>query len=329
MGLRKVTLNLQELIYPVLKAISLVDKPANRAPFKIIKSEGEDVKIIEKLMGKPPAQVQKGEVVGIAFPIDKKDKVVEFLKKHNLTLSEEVQIDDTHLLLRKSEAAMQDSATPFSLSIDAVVFIKAASLFEKAEQKSFADEMARESIYPLFHVAQSVLSDKIGMMYYSNTKKDELLSSVEMVLNEYHAYVVELFQKLPDYMFEMGEVMQMSEMTKESVDEQIKGAMVALEKAFNDKMATAITSLETAISGLKTSGVELAKAEAKSEVKSEVDPVKSELTDALASMQTLKDTMTQLQKSMDSLVVASAKQDPASTPAAAQKVDKWAGVLFE
>lgn len=213
---KEIELKANELSETSVSFISLVDKGANRTPFRIIKSENPednqmkklDLSNVQNLMRKA-SQVQKSEVeiVAIATSLTGEGLVTlkADLKAEGIVVGKAFKSDDTNLLIVDTEADLEDSTT-LQLTDTVSLVVKGFDPYiSNQENTSFSEAMAGEGFFMGVYRACGVLENMLTNNIYDMNSKDDIAKYAESLVDDFKGYVTNLVYQLPQKAFKIAD----------------------------------------------------------------------------------------------------------------------------
>lgn len=203
---------LRELSDLEVRFVSLVDRGANRIPFRIVKSEQENEMLnlskIGQLVKKSapaatPAEVTKPQATVEAVILSKSDdavlgKIVEALKAEGFAFTHTKKFDDGTVALSKSEDYTTGTQI-VSVGDTMAVVVKGFEAY--ASDLTFTEMAKARGFYDNTRTAMSALSDVISTQLYKSASQAEAKTAINNSLKEFNAYVSGLVDALPVSVF--------------------------------------------------------------------------------------------------------------------------------
>lgn len=206
----RVKVPLRELSDLDVRFVSLVDRGANRIPFRIIKSEQENEMlnltnlsraVVKKSGAEPVAEKPKAQVTAVILSKSDEalmEKAKEVLKAEGFDFTEHKVFEDGTSVLFKSED-YQDEAQIISLSGNMAVVVKGFSPY--AEGLTFTEMATSRGFFDNLNSAMSALSDATRSTLYSAATPSEARTKVSKAVSEFNAYIGALIDGLPSTVF--------------------------------------------------------------------------------------------------------------------------------
>lgn len=198
--------------------ISIVNKPANRAPFKMLKNaEGKaDMKTKAIDLMQVAGMIRKSEpkkqasIVGIV--INKSANVEEITKSlkeagfntDNIHTEDESEV----LILKQDESDIQKDDTFVKLNEDVAVQVRNFKYIETDwSSESFADLFTTRNVIPSFYTMASVLGDVLCNIVYNSKDPLEISSKLQIAIDEFQKVALNIVNQVPITAFKMEDVL--------------------------------------------------------------------------------------------------------------------------
>lgn len=204
----KITFKATKMSEAKAEFISLVERGANRIPFKIIKQE----KDMKGMAGLDLARIFKGDaskkspaVVAIAAMKDEKlESVKEKLAQAGFTVEKMEEREDGSVVFKQEDFDGETIAIKMG---DVVLVTKGFSPYSmelnSAEGTTFKEVCDAQGFYPGIRTAMEVLSDSVGSVLRVSANPAEASSSITKLFSEAQAYVRAMVSGLPTKAFKM------------------------------------------------------------------------------------------------------------------------------
>ncbi len=320
MSRRKVTIQAQELTEMDVERISLVKRGANRVPFRIIKSQGDNsmsqfTLSLTKLFQKDAASV---EPTLVAIALSKSadvELVTTALVGGGFEIDHVVEGEEVNsLMLVKGD----DLEGLFAIKIndDCAVLIKD---FEKGlsswpDSNSFVENITTAGFAPSFRLANEILSETVSNIMYSEGDAEVTKSGISKAMNDFQGYVEAVMETIPVQAFKAENILIEVE----------KGMLNAVNTGTEDKDATADatadavndTAMNNNIAANTAGEAEQSEGEGEGTTGDEVAqtdtaPEETQLTNMAEQMTAMLKSMTEFSTTIGTLseTVASVKSD--------------------
>lgn len=197
--------------------ISLVDKGANRTPFRILKSENLNegnqmgklnLQDIKTLMSKSAEQVHSEvEIIALATTLqgEKLATLKQDLKGMGLETKQALKSGEDTVLLKFDTEATDDVQT-IQLSEDVALVVKGFDPYISYQaDTTFTEAVASEGFFMGLYKATSVMEDMISNMSWETGSKEELAKYAQGVVNDFGGYVSNLIYQLPAKAFKLAQ----------------------------------------------------------------------------------------------------------------------------
>ena len=207
-----------ELTETQVTFVSLVDKGANRSPFRVLKSEnpkeGSDMKTLNlasimALMKKSDETVPVSEAQIVALATSRQGQGLVQLKADakeiGLETKQTVKSEDTVILKFENENEDEDLHT-IQLADDVAVVVKGFQPYiSSQEDTTFSEAMAGEGFFMGVYRACSVLEDMLTNNIYDMNSKEDIANYAESLVNDFKGYVTNLVYQLPQKAFKLAQ----------------------------------------------------------------------------------------------------------------------------
>lgn len=204
----KINVKANELVAADIDFVSLVEKGANRSPFKIVKSE--DAMSKASTLG---AKISKffspaGDKAISAVCVRKSaaKKVFPLLKEQGYKVEDGAifKTDDIFILTQEGFST-DDIGSLIALNDDVAVATKdVIKAFDPwPMSKDFDENVSAASFYPGFYGAMDSLSDTVHSILHGSDDPKEAQESIDKATKSFSAYVSELISSLPTTVFKM------------------------------------------------------------------------------------------------------------------------------
>lgn len=190
--------------------ISLVERGANRIPFKVIKQENQMSAFagidLGNLFGTRKSEAKAPEVVAV---VTMKGEGFESIKKQveeaGFAVSDVKELEDGSMVFKQGEGAFEDG-TVIRLNDDIAIVTKGFSPYNmdvSAGDVSFADQCAAKGFYPGVDAIMNTLSDAVRNITYNAKDPNEAKVAVTKLFSEASAYVAAFVGSLPVKAFKL------------------------------------------------------------------------------------------------------------------------------
>lgn len=207
-----------ELTETQVTFVSLVDKGANRSPFRVLKSEnpkeGSDMKTLNlasimALMKKSDETVPVSEAQIVALATSRQGQGLVQLKADakeiGLETKQTVKSEDTVILKFENDNDDEDLHT-IQLADDVAVVVKGFQPYiSSQEDTTFSEAMAGEGFFMGVYRACSVLEDMLTNNIYDMNSKEDIAKYAESLVNDFKGYVTNLVYQLPQKAFKLAQ----------------------------------------------------------------------------------------------------------------------------
>lgn len=185
--------------------ISLVNRGANRIPFRVLKSEQKPMINLSNLFTTKKADTAP-RVVAIVTPGAIAANMALALKAEGYEVTETVTKDDDGVaILSIVDGYEAEDVTTFKMSDDVAVMVEhVEKSFNSYEtENDFAENIKKAGFFPGFRIATEVMMETVANVVHSTEKGETPNESVTKALKGYQAYVMSLVKSIPATAFKM------------------------------------------------------------------------------------------------------------------------------
>lgn len=211
-----------KMIKPKADMISLVERGANRIPFKIMKQENE-MKVFD-LGSIFTRKSEKGpEVVGVVtMKGDKFDAVKDAIVASGFDVADVQEHEDGSVVFKQGD--MEGETTVVRISDELALITKGFSPYNMdlstANGESFAEACAAQGFFPGVNTVMEVLSQSVRETLYSAKTPSEAASGIDKLFREAGAYVKTMVSSLPVKAFKMEQDIPDVAITKQDGEQE-------------------------------------------------------------------------------------------------------------
>lgn len=193
--------------------ISLVERGANRIPFKIVKQEKQMAGATKGLdlgsLFARKADKPKIEVVGVVtLKGEGFDSVKGQIEEAGFAVGESLDMEDNSVVFKQVDSA-EGEGVVVRLSEHVALVTKGFSPYNmdlSEDGTSFADKCKAQGFYPGVRSAMEVASESVMTLAYNQASPGEATKAISKLMDEVKAYVVSLASALPQKAFKLEEV---------------------------------------------------------------------------------------------------------------------------
>lgn len=224
--------------------ISLVERGANRIPFKVVKEENEmkgsfaglDLGGLFARKAEKPVE-QQPQVIAVATMMgDKFEAVKASVEKAGFAVADLQEMDDGSIIF-KQEGCTDDalaSGVVVRLSESVALVTKGFSPYSMDitdSGVSFADQCAANGFYPTVSSIMNTLSDAVRAVVYAASSPADAKSAITKLFTEASAYTASFVGTLPVKAFKLEEEAAALDAVPAVVTQAAEGSEEAVEKA--------------------------------------------------------------------------------------------------
>jgi len=299
----KVKVVANELLDTDIEMVSLVRHGANRAPFKILKSDDETP--VSKLGDKLQSffSLSKGEVAITAYFIrkDAAEALLPILKSEGIDVSCAREAEGVVVVPISADA----EARGFVQLGDALAVAISHPLKEFSDEsvvKAYADGVGMAGFAPSVNLAVGGLADSVWTLLNSGEAegtREERVAKVDAMLASFRKYITSLAKMLPEQVFKIeaaarAATTEDTDMRKGKLEEAVSGDLAGLTKSEEVVEAAAPPAPEPAVEAAP-----VAKAEEAAPVAAEAPTTDAALAAILAKLDAINTVVETLTKTVD------------------------------
>ncbi len=210
----KFTVEATEMRNVKVSKISLVDRGANRLPFKIVKQEKDMSRKSLDLGSLFARKAEKivPEVVGVVTQkSDALESVKTQIEANGFAVADSKEYDDGCVIYKQGEDEIDaDKDTLIRINDNSAIVVKGFSPYcmemENADGVSFADQCKSQGFYPGIGTAMEVTRSAIMKMARDSSDPKAAATAVAKMFNEVSAYVTGMISQLPAKAFKLEEI---------------------------------------------------------------------------------------------------------------------------
>ena len=200
----KVEVEANKLETPQVEWLSLVERGANRAPFKLMKAaKGTNMINLNTLFTRK-AEKQAPQVAAIAISKSvPADKAAELVKAAGYSVEKMQKAEDGTLVFAQVEDL--EGAVPVQVNEAVVLVMK---YFEPYSQDlGFSEAVKAQGFVPSVDMASRVMADKLSATLWSSEDKEGAVTAIEKCVTDFSAWVTTQARQIPSTAFKMaGEI---------------------------------------------------------------------------------------------------------------------------
>ena len=191
----KVKLKVNELVDTEVSEVSLVERGANKVPFRILKAD-EPAETVAKITSIHISKQAK-DAFQVIKPIIEKLGIVSTEKKEN------------SVVFRFTEGGAENDASGMMLNKDVAVCFNVLDkgLYAYVNSDDFTTSIQVNNFYMHIGDAGYILKDVIYRTLDSKDSKEEAIEKVTQNINAYRKYVVGMIKKLPEELWEIDQML--------------------------------------------------------------------------------------------------------------------------
>lgn len=209
--------------------ISLVEKGANRIPFKIIKQENGMINL-SKLFKSAKEETVSLQVSAIVIQKSANVEDIKAVLKSNGFIVDNLEETDDTVILKQEDFDMSE-VSAIKMNDDMVILTKSFSGYSlDASNSTFADRAKAEGFFPSINSASETLIGSLREVLYGSANIGEAVTKSDSLLEDFHGYVKQVIQGLPSAAFKAEkEVSEIVKMSKDKPKEWTSEEIAAME----------------------------------------------------------------------------------------------------
>lgn len=336
-----VTMKARKLDNVDVSFVSLVERGANRIPFRIIKNNKEEGMKMDLDLGAifrtKKAEIPAPTVAAVVVSKGKVDDALIAKLEKGGFVKQEADEDAAQIIFKSAD--YDETAAIVAMNEDVAVVLDTVqkSFYSWSEGSSFEENMAKSSFFPSYEMAEEVLEDTVrNIMYGDDISPTDKAASIATAIDAFKAYVMALATSLPASAFEMAkyvwvevdegvskaegaEAVSAAESDEPAAETVVKDEAGEVEHSAEESEAATVAKAEDTpgdeedgAAAAEDAGETVAKsesekpaAEAATDKPEEETVVKSEATDVdkiLKSIQTLSSTVGEMSETLEGVV---------------------------
>ena len=217
----KIRMKANELSEADVSFVSLVTRPANRIPFKVLKSEDVGEKKMAIRIGdlfKTKEDTQKLGILGALIRKEDTDRLSPILKSVGMK-TDSFEENDGIVIYKQADYEGTEEVAPIKINDDLIVLVEAKKYFDAWPAGApLTVSVDAQLFYPGVSLATDVLKSMVDKALFDARNAEEFKTKMKEVVGQYSKYVMGLADMLPDIVFkaeaEFGKELQK---TKEKV----------------------------------------------------------------------------------------------------------------
>lgn len=216
--------------------ISLVERGANRIPFKVIKQESQMSKAFTGLdLGRMFSRKAEPEPVAIVGIVTMKGEGFESVKKQveeaGFKVDDVEEMDDGSVVFKQEE--FEGEGTVIRMNDHVVMITKGFSPYNmemdiEGGEVSFSDAVSARGFYPGLSSIMGTLSERIESTVRKSSSPSEASKAVSKMFDEARAYTSSFLNALPAKAFKL-ETIEPEVISKEEGDEAVAAVAAAAD----------------------------------------------------------------------------------------------------
>jgi hypothetical protein len=187
--------------------ISLVNNPANKIPFKVIKEQENKMIDLDalRLVKKDEGSIEPdySPVVTAIYTNESDLEAKEQVLKDSGFSVEDKEVKEGIVVFKQEGYDPKDNGVTVSLKEFAVSAKVKKSFSSWSESTNFTEIMAQEGVFNGLYEAGSAVNKALSNILYSVEDKETAAKKLKSVLSDYQAYVLSLVENLPVTAFKL------------------------------------------------------------------------------------------------------------------------------
>jgi hypothetical protein len=219
--------------------LSLVERGANRSPFKVMKTDRSGGQAMIDLSRIMKADAGQAQIVGYVIQkADRSEGIEAALKSAGVAVDNVVEFEDGSMVYKQdngTDLVADKGVFPIKMDDNLVLLVKGFDPYSVGEAMGFDEIIRSQGFMPGLSVAMDALGTAIRTKLASASSQEEALSGVDEALNQFHDYVASLANSIPTTAFKAFESFRKAKAEEDKavaeMDEQEKAYFQTLKGA--------------------------------------------------------------------------------------------------
>lgn len=205
--------------------VSLVKRGANRIPFRIIKSQEEDMSLdLGSLFRAKKAEAPQVLAVVLDSESINTDTVRKLEEKGYAR--QESEVGATSVVFKQEDYASDSAVVDMGEGCAVVLSTVKKSFYSYPDGTNFDDNLAKGSFFPSVDMAQDILEETIAnIMYDSGVAVQAKTQTLGEAVDSFKQYVLALSEKLPASAFELASYIRMEPDSQDAVEVSVEASV--------------------------------------------------------------------------------------------------------
>lgn len=218
----RIPVRMKELTEADAEWISLVDRPANRFPFRIKKTEDSDetsneqendmtIKVhLAEMLGLRKAEDKEAHVAALIIRTKDQEALVPQFEEAGFRVDAMVEAESGMTMIKQDDSFDGKDCVYFKANDDVAVAIKGEGVVKAfspfLETSSFAETMAAGGFLPTLMIASEAMQDTVRTVLRNSEDRKAAVSKIQDVLKEFGDFVSTQVGALPDNAFKCEDI---------------------------------------------------------------------------------------------------------------------------
>lgn len=218
----RIPVRMKELTEADAEWISLVDRPANRFPFRIKKTEGAEetetdqendmtIKVhLREMLGLSKAEDREPHVAALIIRTKDQEALVPQFEEAGFRVDALAEADSGMTVIKQDDDFNGQDCVYFKANDDVAVAIKGEGVVKAfspfLETSSFAETMAAGGFLPTLMIASEAMQDTVRTVLRNSEDRKAAVSKIQDVLKEFGDFVSTQVGALPDNAFKCEDI---------------------------------------------------------------------------------------------------------------------------
>lgn len=189
--------------------LSLVERGANRAPFKVMKHDSRGQTMIDlSRMFKSDGQAK---IVGYVLKNeDRTDAVDAALKSLGIAIDKPVEFSDGTMVFKQQEfdlKAENNGVVAIKMDADFVLLAKGFDPYSMSAEMGFSDILKSQGFMPGLSMAMDALGTTVRQSLINAEGPEDAVTKVEAALDQFHDFAAKLVASIPSTAFKAQDIL--------------------------------------------------------------------------------------------------------------------------
>ena len=215
MNKRLIRVEAKEMHDAQVEYISLVDRPANRLPFRVTKKDGNGGSGMFNLGDIWTRKVDSGDkakqpaLAAIVLRKSEAESLTPALAEAGYVVDDTIEQDDVLVLKQKADFS-EDACTGIEINDHVAALVENVTKGFEPEGGSvlFSDNIQHEQFWPSLYVALDTLMDTLRNIFMTSATATDAKTQSDQALKEFSAYVMSNLSQVPEAAFKLDSTLR-------------------------------------------------------------------------------------------------------------------------